>query len=369
MKLKALVVLALFGCAASGLAIFSTPAFAKQLKLSDLAPGLYGYKDPNTGRYRKYYVPDPKSPEQQISDLKEQPLPDEFLDLVTGKKSEEVDPERAEIEALIGKKKQKKGEASEPKVEKSAKPAKSAPEEKMEMSDQAPLEMTDQAPVAMPAATEGEPLAVPTGKPAKAAKKPKFEDAAADGSDGENPMKEPSMDSVMKPSKKPAKVTGDGGESDGFFPGEKTATGGDPFSGSTEGDEKPVKPAKVKAEKPPKPEKVKAEKPPKAEKPVQAVGIEDETAEKPAKPEKVKAEKPPKPEKIKAEKPPKPEKPPKEKPPKEIADDTGSGDGISDKVFQAPFAAGGKAGRFFGKGLKKTGKPFSKLNDIFFGSK
>lgn len=412
MKLKALVVLALLGCAASGLAIFSTPAFAKQLKLSDLAPGLYGYKDPNSGRYRKYYVPDPKSPEQQISDLKEQPLPDEFLDLVVGKKTDEEDPERAEIEALIGKKKQKK-DATESKAEK--KPAKAAPavEDKMEMSGQAPMEMTDQAPAEMPPAMGREPQAVPTRKPTKASKKPAFEDAGApDGSDGDGfsmrepsmgsmkepsmggsmrepsmgsmkepsmgsmqepsmgSMKEPSMDSVMKPSKqsrKPANVTEDGGAEDGFFPGEKTVTGGDPFDSSGEKAEKPakvkpekVKPEKIKAEKPPKPEK-----PPKADRPPSGESIDDEMAED-VKPQKIKPEKV-KPEKVKPEKVVK-EKPPKEKPPKEIADDTGSGDGLSDKVFQAPFAAGGKAGRFFGRGLKKTGTPFSKINGFFFGS-
>lgn len=379
MKLKALVVLATLGWAASGLADFSSPAFAKQLKLSDLAPGLYGYKDPNTGRYRKYYVPDPKSPEQQISDLKEQPLPEEFLDLVVGKKTEEEDPDRAEIEALLGKNKQNK-EPSEPKAEKSpAKPAVTAPEENVEISDQAPLEMADRAPAEIPAETGAEPQAVPSRMPSKAAKKSAPEnDGAGFGSMREpsmdsmqepfmDSMKEPSMDSVMKPSK-PSKisspVTDDSGEGDGFFPGEKTMTGGDPFRDGGDQTKTPVKAKheRARAEKPPKPEKPsKADKSPKVE-------MGDSETEEAARPEKVKPENV-KPEKVVREKPPKVEKPPKEKPAKEVSDDTASGDGLSDKVFQAPFNAGGKAGRFFGRGLKKTGKPFSKINGFFFGPK
>lgn len=375
MKLKTLVVLALLGCAVSGLADLSSPAFAKQLKLSDLAPGLYGYKDPNTGRYRKYFVPDPKSPEQQISDLEEQPLPVEFLDLVVGKKTEEEDPDRAEIEALLGKKKQNKSDPSEPKAEKSSgRHSIAAPEEKMEMSDQPPLEMTDRAPAEMPAETGEEPQAVPSRKPPKAAKKSAAEgDGAGFGSIQEpsmdsmqepfmDSMKEPSVGSVMKPSKPSSPATDDSGEVDGFFPGEKTMTGGDPFSGGgDQADQVKAKHVnekhqKSKAEKPPKPEK-----PPKAGKPPndEVRASESEAA----RPEKVK------PEKIAKEKPPKVEKPLKEKPANEVADDTGSGDGLSDKVFQAPFNAGGKAGRFFGRGLKKTGKPFSKINGFFFGPK
>lgn len=55
---------------------------AKELSLSDLAPGRYGYVDPKTGLRGSYYVPNPDAPNEKFSSSREKPLPLEYLPLV-----------------------------------------------------------------------------------------------------------------------------------------------------------------------------------------------------------------------------------------------------------------------------------------------